>query len=343
MKIILLILFSLVVCSILCKKYPGFKASLTQKGLDYAKDVSIKFLESELVNNIKIPDVHTRTRVPVLGEVDVWVTSIKLTRISFPHNNLKIIQNQGFNVAILGVSGQVTFRIRYKQRKFPRIGGSHNGVVTISRTNAQMNLKIVESNGKVRASVIHNSFNIDGLSVKLSGGAAWILNLVIGLFKNNFKRTIQNEVSKSLVKAVNVDLNQVLAKLPTKLHIHKGVGLDYSMVQPKFQPTHLTLNSIGEFYDFENRKPSDHKTRVSPDILDTQKHITLVVTDYLGLTAWEAFHKKNVLNVWLTDDMIPEWSPVRLTTNSFRYIIPALYRKHPDVSFLIILILTFSD
>jgi hypothetical protein len=58
--------------------------------------------------------------------------------------------------------------------------------------------------------------------------------------------------------------------------------------------------------------------------------IQLIVTDFIPLTLVEQFHKRNLIKFVLTDTMLPEWTPIRLQTNSFWLILPELTRKFPN-------------
>lgn len=44
----------------------------------------------------------------------------------------------------------------------------------------------------------------------------------------------------------------------------------------------------------------------------------LSITDYMLNTLLDVFHKKGDLKVIVRDEDVPSWSPVRLTTHSFR-------------------------
>lgn len=99
---------------------------------------------------------------------------------------------------------------------------------------------------------------------------------------------------------------------------------------PTYAPSYLTLPLRGEFYDFQRRQRSDHSPIQFPDYLGENKMLHLILSDFVIKTAGEAFHKKGLAKVWITDKMIPSWSPVRLNSSSLSLMIPNLQRAFPN-------------
>lgn len=99
---------------------------------------------------------------------------------------------------------------------------------------------------------------------------------------------------------------------------------------PTYNPTYLTVPLRGEFYDFQRRERSDYNPIQFPDYLGENKMLHLILSDFVIKTAGEAFHKKGQGKVWITDKMIPSWSPVRLNSSSLSLLIPNLQRSFPN-------------
>jgi hypothetical protein len=160
-----------------------------------------------------------------------------------------------------------------------------------------------------------NSFNI-----KLSGGAAWLYNLIIGLFKNNVKREIEKGVREAITKTVVQKANEELSRIPYSVRLPGafGLGIDYQMTaRPIFGNGFLSVPVRGEFYDANNRQPSTIVAEPTPDLVSGDKMLMLIISNYLPLTAGDIFHKKGILKLTIDDTMVPPASPIRLNTRAF--------------------------
>jgi len=64
--------------------------------------------------------------------------------------------------------------------------------------------------------------------------------------------------------------------------------------------------------------------------LRNQKKIYILLNDHTPNSASDIAYQIGYLKINITDNMLPDWSPVRLNSTSLYYIIPNLYNKYPD-------------
>lgn len=72
------------------------------------------------------------------------------------------------------------------------------------------------------------------------------------------------------------------------------------------------------------------RTELPPDVA-LNKMILLQLSDYTVNTAGHEFTRAGVLKATITNEMIPDWSPVKLNTKNFKAMIPPLYKMYPDM------------
>jgi hypothetical protein len=78
----LLILCLILFLGLISSQQPGVKLVLTQKGLNYAKDVGLQVLRREIAN-LKIPDQHGSAGTPI-GAIEWWLSEVRVNRLEIP-------------------------------------------------------------------------------------------------------------------------------------------------------------------------------------------------------------------------------------------------------------------
>jgi lipopolysaccharide-binding protein len=308
----------------------GFKTTLSKRGLDYARDIGMAVLRREL-GNLKIPDQTGQAGTPI-GKITWWLSNLRITGINLPDPQVNIAPNSHLQLLVPGVAVNLAFNWRIKKSSFPPFSDSGSGTCDVGNTRLVVDFAIVAVNGKAQAQVRGVHFSIGNFNLKLRGGASWLYNIIIGLFKGSVRGNIEKEVREAISKEIHGKLNAELAKLPYHVELKPtGVGLDYAIVaNPIYAATHLTLPVRGEFFDITNRTRSEHNAPQVPDYLGENKMLHLILSDFVIKSAGETFHKKGHLKTWILDKMIPPWSPVRLNSSSFGVLIPGLQRHFPN-------------
>eukprot|EP01080_Neovahlkampfia_damariscottae_P010705 gene10705-3327_t len=304
---------------------------MSQKGLNYAKDIGLKVIRRE-IQNLNIPDQHGSSGTPI-GSVEYWVKEIKVHRLEIPRGGISVQQGNGLNLNLDQIRAHISFRWRYKKKKWPRISGSGGGNCEAGNSIVGLQIRLNPVNGKIHVSIPNAHMILNSFKLKLSGGAAWLLNLLVGLFKNKIRKEIEKGIRNALLKTVAGKANQELNKIPYSVRLPGkfGLGIDYKMTAaPIYGNGFINVPIKGELYDANNRQPSPIQPDASPNTLPGDKMLFLIITNYLPLTAGDIFHKKGILKLEINDKMVPPSSPIRLNTRAFILLIPALQIKFPD-------------
>jgi len=125
-------------------------------------------------------------------------------------------------------------------------------------------------------------------------------------------------------------LNHVLQTLPLKQNIQNLVLADYTLVDaPRFGTNFMVTDLKGEFYSIKSPQEAPFSPVQIPDVQNTNVMVQFTLAEYVPETLGFALWKQGLLVLHVNDAMIPPDSPVRFTTDSFKFIIPPLYEKYP--------------
>jgi len=185
--------------------------------------------------------------------------------------------------------------------------------------------------GEPACNVLNCVVSIGGFDIKIHGGASWLYNIFLSLFKSNIKDAIVNGLKGAIVGAINKNLNDVLKTLPVKINIQNILLADYSLVDnPRFGNDYLVLDCKGEFFDIKSPQEAPFTPGTIPDVQSTNVMVQFTIDQYVADTACFSLWKSGILHFDVNDTIIPPDSPIRFNTNSFQDIIPPLYEKYPN-------------
>jgi len=194
-------------------------------------------------------------------------------------------------------------------------------------------LKITTTNGRPVLTVASDSVSVNELNIHLHGGASWLYQIFVNIFSHDIKNAIAKALTQAITQNVDQGLNKALSTLPISEPIAKIAQIDFELLgNPQFTSNYMTVPALGEFYQLAHPQecPATICPRYStPDIL-TSEMLQMVITDFVGNSASFAFFSLGQLVVNVTDKDIPSWSPVRLNTTSFKYLLPALFQDYPN-------------
>uniref|UniRef100_A0A672F8X6 Bactericidal permeability-increasing protein n=1 Tax=Salarias fasciatus TaxID=181472 RepID=A0A672F8X6_SALFA len=78
---------------------PGVKVELTQKGIDYGRQLGIASIQSKL-KTIRIPDISGTTNVPAVGKVKYSLSGLQLLDVGLPKSALDLVTGSGVRLSI---------------------------------------------------------------------------------------------------------------------------------------------------------------------------------------------------------------------------------------------------
>jgi hypothetical protein len=193
---------------------------------------------------------------------------------------------------------------------------------------------IGETNGEPSSKTISSTVSIGSFSVKVHGGASWLENFIIGLFKNTIKSAAEGAISNAIATAINGQLNVLLQSLPLKIPIKDWGLLDATLTSaPTFGSDFITVTGVGALVLQSNPKPPFLNNISLPAFnASYPSMIQIYLSQYVPNSAMATATMAGKLNLVITNSDLPPNFPVSLNTNFFQYFIPALYQKFPNMN-----------
>jgi lipopolysaccharide-binding protein len=325
MKKSFLFVFILVffLCFTAAQVLAGFKASLSQSALTYLKTVGLVLLR-EKIKEVHVPDQKGKVSSPV-GKIEWSITNIRVYDIQLPAAEIRIVSG-GIYFAVVGLRAQTDFKWKWKRSPISDSGSGH---IEFSCTSG-VDLGITAQNQRPHVTTRSAKVDIGTFKIKLKGGASWFYQIIVDLFKSSIKKEVESAMKSALVSAINSGVNSAFAKLPIQVPVNSKIGLNYGLVANPIFTQFFTLPDKGEFYNLQHYDPCKHcKQPPIPDAA-TNRMLQLSISDYMLNTLTDVFHKNGDLKVIVKDKDLPNWTPIRLTTQSFKSLLPKMYEKFPD-------------
>ncbi|XP_019854891.1 PREDICTED: bactericidal permeability-increasing protein-like isoform X1 [Amphimedon queenslandica] len=309
---------------------PGFRLTITSKGLDYVIETGIPILEQQL-SNIDIPDISGSASSPI-GTIDYELKNIKLSNLKIPTYSMKP-GTSGLTIALSSVSVSGKADWHYKQKSWPGI--SDSGSVDISADGIAITISAVlgsDSSGHPTLKTTGCSFSIGGLHVTFHGGASWLYNLFSDNIADSLKSSLQGQLCSAATDAINKEANHALETLPIVEKVDDYSEVNYSLTKvPVFTSTYIETDHKGEFFLIAHPSEAPFTPNPLPPVNASDKMIYVWITEYLVNTAGFVYQESGILAYNITADQIPSSFPISLNTSSFKFLVPQLFNAYPNM------------
>ncbi|KAM9759920.1 bactericidal permeability-increasing protein-like isoform 1-T1 [Menidia menidia] len=308
---------------------PGVKVRLTDKGLEYGRQLGIVSMQQKL-KSIKIQDISGTERVSPIGKVKYSLTNMQIVNVGLPKSSVDLVPRTGVRLSIgnafLGLHGN--WRVKYL--KVIKDSGSFDLNVNGLTITSSIAIKSDET-GRPAVSIMNCGAIVGSASIKFHGGASWLYNLFKSFIDKALRNALQRQICPLVADAVS-DLNPHLKTLNILAKVDQYAEIEYSMVSsPSVSNSSINLSLKGEFYNIgKHQEPPFTPAGFS---LPPQANDML----YMGISAFTAnsaafvYNKAGVLSLYITDDMIPQGSPFRLNTRTFGVFIPQIAKQYPGL------------
>ncbi|XP_072169712.1 bactericidal permeability-increasing protein-like [Diadema setosum] len=316
-------------------KNPGFKARITQNGLDFLRDVGIKMLQKQ-IQQLTIPDITGKADVGI-GDIEYKVSNIRITSFDIPTSSLTPDPSAGgLRLTTSGVSLSVHGDWHYETTGFIHISDSGSFDAKASSITLSLTLRVgVDSTGRPTVSSKSSdcSFHAGGMDVDLHGGASWLYNLFDDQISDAILDSLNGQVCSTIVDAVNTNLENELKTLTMVAPFLDAAQIDYTLVaQPTFNGSVNTAHK-GEVYPLNSKKECPLPVPGVPADSDTSRMVFLWITEYLPNSAGYVLQEVGFLQYNVTQDNIPDAEKNYLNTSYFAYklAIPQLSKMYPNM------------
>ncbi|XP_061543137.1 bactericidal permeability-increasing protein-like [Phycodurus eques] len=308
---------------------PGVKVQLTHNGIEYGRQLGMASIQKKL-NSIRIPDMSGSQRVSVIGKVKYSLSNIQTVAVGLPSSAVDLVPGTSVRLSVSNAFISMKGNWRVKYRRLLRDSGSFDLSVKGLSISTGIAVKRDET-GRPQVSNVNCVATVGSVTIKFHGGASWLYNL----FRKFLSKALRNALQKKICPLVNdavSDLNPRLKTLNVLAQVDKYAEIEYSMVSdPEILNSFIGLSLKGEFYNIGTHREPPFPAMVFS--LPPQNNKML----YLGLSAFTAnsaafvYNTAGALSLYITDDMIPQSSPIRLTTRTFGVFIPQIAKSFPGL------------
>jgi lipopolysaccharide-binding protein len=309
---------------------PGLKLSIAQSSLTYISNTLLPIIEKQ-VQSLNIPDHKEDVHTPV-GKVTLEVKNMKVQQLHLSNADLKVANN-GLQVVISNCNIAMHLDWHYKRHGWPHV--SDHGSADVKMTiNLSLLIAItVGADGKPVVTVPSSSADVTHFDLKLHGGASWLYNIFIKVFKGDIRKSITKAIENNMSKAVTENVAKVLATIQLKYPIRDGIYVDMSFVEMLFKAgSFMTAGNKGQFI-FEKGPAFPGKPIVIPDY-DPRFGASMIQIAFsefvLNSATWTGFYAEPTRIIVDQKTLPPIVAPL-LNTASFQFLIPQLYKTFPDL------------
>uniref|UniRef100_A0A8C3AKM8 Bactericidal permeability-increasing protein n=1 Tax=Cyclopterus lumpus TaxID=8103 RepID=A0A8C3AKM8_CYCLU len=308
---------------------PGVKVKLTAKGLEYGRQLGMASIQKKL-KTIKVPDMSGTQKVPTIGKVRYSLTNLKIVDVGLPKSTLDLVPGTGVRLSIDNAFISLHGNWRVKYLRIIKDSGSFDLKVSGLTITTSIAIKSDET-GRPVVSSVNCVTAVGSVSIKFHGGASWLYNLFKKFIDKALRKALEKQIC-NLVADVVSDLNLQLKTLNVVAKVDQYADIEYSMVSaPTVSKASIELGMKGEFYNTgKHREPP-----FSPAAFSLPPETNNML--YIGLSAFTAnsaafvYNTAGALSLYITDDMIPQGSPIRLNTRTFGTFIPQIAKRFPGL------------
>ncbi|KAI3370455.1 hypothetical protein L3Q82_025222, partial [Scortum barcoo] len=308
---------------------PGVKVKLTEKGLEYGRQLGMASIQQRL-KTVKVPDISGSQKVNPIGKVDYSLSNMQIVNVGLPESAVNLVPETGVRLSIGNAFISLHGDWRVKYLRIIKDSGSFDLNVNGLTITTSIAIKSDET-GRPVVSAVDCGASVGSASIKFHGGASWLYNLFKEFIDKALQNSLQKQICPLVVDAIS-DMNPQLKTLNVVAQVDKFAEIEYSMVSsPTVSNSSIDFSLKGEFYNIG--KHQEPPFSPSPFALPPQVNNML----YIGLSAFTAnsaafvYNKAGALSLYITDDMIPQGSPIRLNTRTFGAFIPQIAKSFPGL------------
>ncbi|XP_034538340.1 bactericidal permeability-increasing protein-like [Notolabrus celidotus] len=308
---------------------PGVKVKLTQKGLEYGRQLGMASVQQKL-KTLKVPDISGAEKVNPIGKVHYTLSNMKIMDVGLPQSEVDLVPGTGFRLAIGNAFISMNGNWKVKYLRLMKDHGSFD--LTVKGLTITTSIAInSDETGRPTVSNLNCAATVGSASIKFHGGASWLYNLFNKFIDKGLRKALQQQICPLVADAVS-DMNPKLKTLNVLAKVDQYAEIEYSMVSsPAVSTSSVDLSLKGEFYNIaKHQEPpfSPSAFALPPEVNDM---LYIGVSSFTANSAAFVYSKAGVLSLYITDDMIPQGSPIRLNTRTFGAFVPQIAKQFPGL------------
>ncbi|VFQ58663.1 unnamed protein product [Cuscuta campestris] len=299
---------------------------ISNKGLDFAKNLLVETAESSLVP-LELPEIKKSVSIPVVGKVEMLLSDIVIDRIDVNSSTVRT-GNSCIIMAVSGATGNMTMKWKYSYDTWllpVTVTDEGDASVQVEGMEIALTLSLQNKNGSLSLSLLECGCFVEDISVTLDGGASWLYQGVLDAFEGKLISTVEDAITKKIGDGV-LKLDSVLRSLPKEVQVTKIASMNATFVgDPVISNSSVALAISGLFGDSDK---SMYRGQQSPSIVckDSNEMVTMFLHENVIKSVLSVYFKADKMQ-WVVDQ-VPDQS--LLNTAEWRFIVPKLYKQYPN-------------
>ncbi|KAM9203229.1 LOW QUALITY PROTEIN: BPI fold-containing family C protein [Mergus octosetaceus] len=328
-----LLLFTLVCVQL--KANPGVKVRLTQKGLEYAKEVGLEILKQNMEKE-RFPDLTGYEKFG-LGNVKYNISRIRVAAVEFPSASISLIPRTGIKLVIGNASLTVDMNWNIRTWMFRDSGRS---TVYISKVFVTAIFSTpLDNSGHTSISLTSCRTTSGDIDIKLNGKSGFLHNFFIKYLKKSIHRSLAANSCPNIRSGIQL-INEDLQSLNVLMPIDDLAEIDYSLnsLPAVFPYIDLDLKEIA-FHPAGNYTGPPYVAApfTIPDQMDSMLY--LAFSEYFFQTSSFAYYAAGAFNKTIAEET---YSYFNISTEIFGSIIPEV-AKHSVTPYPVMLKLMATE
>ncbi|KAM6381867.1 BPI fold-containing family C protein [Alca torda] len=294
---------------------PGLKVRITQKGLEYAKEVGLEILKQNMEKE-RFPDLSGYEKYG-LGNVKYNISRIHVTAVEFPSASISLIPGTGIKLVIGNASLTIDMNWNIRTWMFKDTGRS---TVYISKVFVTAIFSTpLDNTGHTSISLTSCRTTSGDIDIKLNGKSGFLHNFFIKYLKKPIHRTLVTNSCPNIRAGIHL-LDEDLRSLNVLMPIDDLAEADYSLNSlPAVFRQFIDLDLKGIVYPAGNYTGPPYVAApfTIPDQSDSMLY--LAFSEYFFQTSSFAYYTAGAFNITITEETC---SYFNISTEIFGSIIP---------------------
>ncbi|XP_065597387.1 BPI fold-containing family C protein-like [Cyrtonyx montezumae] len=307
-----LLLLSLL--SVQLKANPGLKVRITQKALEYAKEVGLEILKKNMEKE-QFPDLTGYERFG-LGNVNYNISRIRVTAVEFPSVSISLMPRNGIKLVIKNAS--LTINMNWNMRTW-MFKDSGRSTVYISKVFVTATFSTsLDSTGHTSLSLNSCRTTSGDTDIKLNGRSGFLHDFFIKYLKKPIHRSLATNSCPSIRSGIQL-ISEDLQSLNVPVQIDDLAEIDYSLNSLEvFQP-YIDMDLKGIVYPAGNHTgPSYVATPLTiPDQSDYMFYFAF--SKYFFQTYIFSYYTAGAFNITIAEETCRYFN---ISTEMFGSLIP---------------------
>ncbi|KAJ7960842.1 Lipid binding protein BPI/LBP [Quillaja saponaria] len=307
----------------------GFiSVEISDKGLDYAKDVLIDEAISSIIP-LQLPQIEKTVEVVLIGKVKMVLSSITIYHVNI-NSSLVKTGEAGITLVASGATAYLSMNWKYSYSNWLfEITDSGDASVQVKGMEVGLTVDFKKQEEFLKLILLDYGCYVKRISIELHGGASWLYQVVVDAFEGQIASAVEDGISEKVREGIS-KLDVLLQSLPKQIPIDETAALSVSFVKnPVLSNSSIEFEINGLFTARNEILASRYYLRgsgISIPCSGSANMIKISVNENVFNSASLVYFNADYMQ-WIVDELPNQ---TFLNTAKWKYIIPRLYKQYPN-------------